>query len=224
MCYCHTANFDTCGHEVPEPRPCGLNCSAIRHISTQYETLEFCKDCFLVSPKPQVGAQYLNNRGRYIGPRNCCYRMNEQSHKVTANDLWARASEHMATNSVDLYIFVNKTQGILPRPARDVLVGIQKHLVDDVWHRIVDLYRTGTMINPSTAERMLILQLQKAIEHDDALTLLGGATMECQRITQVNDAVSFVKPEDMEEGDHCLFVPLISEAPPGMVSRSQQSN
>lgn len=131
--------------------------------------------------------------------------MNEPSHKVTTDELWARAAEHMATNSIDLHIFVDKPRGLLPRPARDILVGIHKHLVADVWPRIVDLDRMGTMIDPSTAERMLILQLQKAIENDDALTLLGGATTESHCIRQVNDAAAFVKPEDIEKGDHCLF-------------------
>ncbi|PVH79752.1 hypothetical protein DL98DRAFT_532613 [Cadophora sp. DSE1049] len=49
------------------------------------------------------------------------------------------------------------------------------------------------------------LAAPKVIDHDDALNLLGGTTSDPHRIRQVNDVVSFVEPEDIEKGDHCLL-------------------
>ncbi|EKD14538.1 hypothetical protein MBM_07259 [Drepanopeziza brunnea f. sp. 'multigermtubi' MB_m1] len=120
--------------------------------------LLFCPECFQL-PDPRVASIPTSSGQPIQGPELFGFVFGAAQQATTAK-IWARAQQHLATYSAErLSIFAVGTAHSPPEMM--LLIGIQRRLICDFWRRL------DTPAALGTAERALILQLQKAIEHAD---------------------------------------------------------
>ncbi|KAI9056205.1 hypothetical protein LZ554_001133 [Drepanopeziza brunnea f. sp. 'monogermtubi'] len=159
MCYLHITTYPQCGHSLTTTACDQTPCRADTAIfTTSYPMLLFCPECFQL-PDPRIASISTSSGQPIQGPELFGFVFGAAQQATTAK-IWARAQQHLATYSAErLSIFAVGTAHSPPEMM--LLIGIQRRLICDFWRRL------GTPAALGTADRGLILQLQKAIEHAD---------------------------------------------------------